>query len=80
MPQKKVDLREDILRTFRKCRDMNGELVQPIEQVLTEMFPGNGIFQVLVGGGDRTDVETVLPGWVHRPVAFLLRTLQEKGG
>ena len=70
--QQETGQREDILRAFRKERDTDGELVQPVEQVLTETSPGDGLLQVLVGGGDQADVKAALPGRAHRPVAFLL--------
>ena len=65
--------RKDVLPAFRERGDIDGELVQAVEQVLPETSFGYRPLQVLVRGGHQTDVKGVFLGGADGLVASFLQ-------
>ena len=59
--QKVEDQRQDIIRTFAKGGNFQGNGVEKVEQLLSELALLNHLLQILLGGGDEANVEVACP-------------------
>jgi len=53
---KEVSKKQDIGSAFAKRRNVNGKHVQPVIEILAELFFFDEAFQIAVGGGDDADI------------------------
>ena len=72
MLHKELRQRKYVLPAFRERGDIDGELVQAMEQVLPETPFGYRPLQVFIRGGYQTDIKGVFPGRADGLIASFL--------
>ena len=71
--------RRHVVETLAQRRQVDGEDVQPIVQVLAELALGGHGLQVLIGGGDQPDVHLGFTGGAQPPDLAILQHAQQLG-